>query len=419
MSEILRTIRPAQLPSARIAPADDDALDAARRIIDDIGARGWPAVIEWSQKLGDGEPRWHGPGVLRSARNSLPESDLDVLESAASRIRDFAAAQRACIREMEVEIPGGKAGHWLAPVESVGCYAPGGRFPLPSSVLMTVIPARVAGVSHVIVASPKPTAHTLAAAAIAGADGLLACGGAQAIAAMALGTGEQRRCDMIVGPGNRYVTAAKQLLAGTVGIDMLAGPSEVLVLADETADARLVAADLLAQAEHDADARAILVTTSAALIRDVNEELVVQLANLSTPATAREALAHSFAVQCANIDECIEVASRVAPEHLEVMTRDDPSSVARRVRSFGAAFLGPWSAEVLGDYGAGRNHVLPTRGCARFSSGLSVFTFLRARTWMRIDNRAGAGALYHQTASFARIEGLEAHARAAEIREEI
>jgi phosphoribosyl-ATP pyrophosphohydrolase/phosphoribosyl-AMP cyclohydrolase/histidinol dehydrogenase len=419
MNHILRTILPAELAASRQAGIDGEAIDTARRIIEDVRTRGWSAVVEWSLKLDEAGPHWHGPAELRDALDRLPQSDREMLESSSARIRDFAAAQRACVHELEIKIQGGGAGHWLAPVDSVGCYAPGGRFPLPSSVLMTVIPARVAGVSSVIVASPKPTAHTLAAAAIAGADRLLACGGAQAIAAMALGAGEAPACDMIVGPGNRYVTAAKQLLVGTVGIDMLAGPSEVLVIADESADARLVAADLLAQAEHDTDARAILVTTSAALIERVNMELDVQLADLPTTATAREALTQSFAVRCEGKDQCIEVASRIAPEHLEVMTRDDPSAIARRVRSFGAAFLGPFSAEVLGDYGAGPNHVLPTGGCARFSSGLSVFTFLRARTWMRIDDRAGARDLFEQAASFARIEGLEAHARAAEIREEI
>jgi phosphoribosyl-ATP pyrophosphohydrolase/phosphoribosyl-AMP cyclohydrolase/histidinol dehydrogenase len=419
MNHRWRTILPAELAASRQAGIDGEAIDTARRIIDDVRTRGWPAVVEWSLKLDEAGPHSHAPAELRDALDRLPQSDREMLESAAARIREFAAAQRACVHELEIKIHGGGAGHWLAPVDSVGCYAPGGRFPLPSSVLMTVIPARVAGVSSVIVASPKPTAHALAAAAIAGADRLLACGGAQAIAAMALGAGEAPACDMIVGPGNRYVTAAKQLLVGTVGIDMLAGPSEVLVIADESADARLVAADLLAQAEHDTDARAILVTTSAALIERVNMELDVQLADLPTTATAREALTQSCAVRCEGKDQCIEVASRIAPEHLEVMTRDDPSAIARRVRSFGAAFLGPFSAEVLGDYGAGPNHVLPTGGCARFSSGLSVFTFLRARTWMRIDDRAGARDLFEQAASFARIEGLEAHARAAEIREEI
>lgn len=420
-SPILRTIAPDQVPPPKRGVAlASEALDAARRVIDDVQSRGWTAVVEWSRRLGDvaegAEPRLYDRAALRRSLDQIDSGDHAVLERAAARIEAFARAQRDGIREITCPIPGGEAGHWLAPVASAGCYAPGGRFPLPSSVLMTATAARVAGVERVVVASPKPTPHTLAAAAVAGADLLVAFGGAQAIAAMALGAGDVPACDVIVGPGNRYVTAAKQLLAGVVGIDMLAGPSEVLVIADDSADARLIAADLLAQAEHDPDARAVVVTTSPALIDAVNGQLAVQLADLPTAPIARHALAdNSFAVACDTIDRAIEVASIVAPEHLEVMTRD-ASEVARRVRHFGAAFVGPWSAEVLGDYGAGPNHVLPTAAAARFSAGLSVLTFLRPRTWMRVDDPRAAGGLYADASHFARLEGLEAHARAAEAR---
>ena len=421
MTPILRTILPHQAPAPRRGIVlGGEAIDAARRIIDDVQNRGFPAVVDWSRRLGDVPPD-QPPAIcdraaLRAQLDHLDAADRAVMQRAAGQIESFARAQRNAIREITHPIPGGEAGHWLAPVESAGCYAPGGRFPLPSSVLMTVIAARVAGVDTVVVASPKPTTHTLAAAAIAGADLLIPIGGAQAIAAMALGAGDVPRCDVIVGPGNRYVTAAKQLLTGVVGIDMLAGPSEVLVVCDETADARLIGADLLAQAEHDPDARAILVSTSVPLIEAVNAELSRQLTDLPTAAIARRALAdNSFAVACDRIEQAIDVASTIAPEHLEVMTRD-AADVARRIRHFGAAFIGRSSAEVLGDYGAGPNHVLPTAGAARFSTGLSVFTFLRPRTWMRIDNPTAAGSLYTDAAAFARLEGLEAHARAAEAR---
>jgi phosphoribosyl-ATP pyrophosphohydrolase/phosphoribosyl-AMP cyclohydrolase/histidinol dehydrogenase len=422
MTPILRTILPHQAPPPRRGIAlGGEAIDVARRIIDDVQARGFEAVVEWSRRLGDvppGQaPTTYDRAALRTELDRVDAGDRAVMERTAGRIVSFARSQRDGIREITHSIPGGEAGHWLAPVESAGCYAPGGRFPLPSSVLMTVIAARVAGVETVVVASPKPTAHTLAAAAIAEADLLIPIGGAQAIAAMALGAGDVPRCDVIVGPGNRYVTAAKQLLAGVVGIDMLAGPSEVLIVADETADARLVAADLLAQAEHDPDARAILVSTSLSLIEAVNAELSRQLTDLPTAAIASAALIdNSFAVACERIEHAIEVASTMAPEHLEVMTRD-AANVARRIRHFGAVFIGCSSAEVLGDYGAGPNHVLPTAGAARFSTGLSVFTFLRPRTWMRIDDSKVAGSMYTDAAAFARLEGLEAHARAAEARQ--
>lgn len=313
---------------------------------------------------------------------------------------------------MDVEIPGGRAGHTVEPVECAGCYAPGGRFPLPSSVLMTVATAKAAGVARVWVASPRPTVVTAAAAAIAGADGLLAVGGAQAVAALAYGVGVPA-CDCVVGPGNRWVTAAKRIVSGDVRIDMLAGPSELVVLADGTADAGMVAADLLAQAEHDDDAVPILVTTDAGIVDRVEVELAAQLATLPTAGTARRALENGMAVVVGSAEEGAAVCNRIAPEHLELI---GPEAEAMRgnLRHYGALFIGASSAEVFGDYGAGPNHVLPTGGTARFSGGLSVLDFLRVRTWMRIDR--AAAALVRDSAALARIEGLEAHARAAERR---
>jgi len=312
-------------------------------------------------------------------------------------------------------IPGGAAGHTIAPVEAAGCYAPGGRFPLPSSVLMTVIPARAAGVETVWVASPRPTAATLAAAALSGADALLCAGGAHAIAALAYGAGPVPPCDAVVGPGSRWVTAAKQLIAGHVAIDMLAGPSELVVLADHSADAALVAADLLAQAEHDADARPLLVTTSEPLAEATEQQLSRQLADLPTAATARAALSNGFAVVANDLPEAVRLCDRIAPEHLALHVAD-AQAVAARVRHYGALFLGAQTAEVLGDYGAGPNHVLPTGGTARSTGGLSVLTFLRVRTWLRIDDSRAAAGLYADAAALARLETLEAHARSATAR---
>jgi phosphoribosyl-ATP pyrophosphohydrolase/phosphoribosyl-AMP cyclohydrolase/histidinol dehydrogenase len=355
--------------------------------------------------------------MLREALDALEPSQRALLERTASRIRDFATAQRACLRDLSVPIPGGFAGHECLPVAAAGCYAPGGRFPLPSSVLMTAVTARAAGVSKVWVASPRPTRATLAAAAIAGADGLLAIGGAQAIGAMARGLMglPEGGCDIIVGPGNRWVTAAKQLVSGEVGIDMLAGPSELLILADGTAEADTVASDLLAQAEHDVDAVPTLVTTDASLVDRVEAALERRLATLPTAAVARAALRNGGAVVASSLEEAIAACDAAGPEHLEVMTAD-AAAVAGRVRNAGAVFIGSASAEVLGDYGAGPNHVLPTGGTSRFRAGLSVFTFLRARTWIRIDEPAAATPLYRDAVSLARIESLEGHAQSAEAR---
>jgi phosphoribosyl-ATP pyrophosphohydrolase/phosphoribosyl-AMP cyclohydrolase/histidinol dehydrogenase len=314
-----------------------------------------------------------------------------------------------------VTLPGGAAGHWIAPLERAGCYAPGGRYPLPSSVLMTAVTAQAAGVKSIWVASPKPGPMTLAAAAIAGADGVVAAGGAQAIAALAFGAGPVSPCDVIAGPGNRYVMAAKQLVAAGVAIDMLAGPSELVVFADATASPAVIAADLLAQAEHDPDALPVLVTLDPTHLDRVEAELARQLANLPSREVARAALANGGVVVVANVEEGIAACDALAPEHLELCLRDS-AAIAPRLAHFGALFIGAGSAEVLGDYGAGPNHVLPTAGTARSKGGLSVYTFLRVRTWLRIDDGAAARPLVEDAAWFGRVEGLEAHARSAERR---
>merc|ERR1712039_496979 len=292
--------------------------------------------------------------------------------------------------------------------------APGGRYPLPSSVLMTACTARAAGVAEVVVASPNPTEVTKAAAYVADADCLLVLGGAHAVAALAYGVGLPG-VDIIVGPGNKWVTAAKSIVSGICGIDMLAGPSEVLVVADRTADVEIVAADLLAQAEHDVEARPILVTPDASVIDAVNVALRKQLACLPTRDVAIPAVRKGFAVLTPSMDSAIEVTNRVGPEHLEIQT-EDSQKVADACKSFGGLFIGKNAAEVLGDYGAGPNHVLPTCCTAKYTGGLSVHTFLRLRTWMRIDDQEQAQGVIADAVVLARLEGLEGHARAAEQR---
>lgn len=415
---LLRVIRADELSYRRSRAVDDVTLAAARTILDDLDARGDVAALEHARRLGDireGDPHLHAAADLAAARDRLPRQQRDALERTASRIRTFANAQRECLRDVTVSIPGGEAGHTLTPVQSAGCYAPGGRYPLPSSVLMTAVTARAAGVQEVWVASPRPTDATLAAAAIAGAEGLLAIGGVQAIGAMAMGLLGVPSCDMIVGPGNRWVTAAKHLVSGEVGIDMLAGPSELLILADDSADPTLIAADLLAQAEHDDDAVPMLVTTDAELVPRVDRELRSQLETLPTAATARTALRNGFALIAKTLDQALLVANRIGPEHMEIMTID-ASAVARGVTNAGALFLGAKTSEALGDYGAGPNHVLPTGGTSRFRAGLSVFSFVRARSWLRIDDSSTALAVHADAVALARIENLEAHARSVERR---
>lgn len=427
---LLRRKSPAEVESevrhGRRRPFDDETLRAARAIVEEVREEGEAALLRHARRLGDlgdGDraPYLLGPEALRAAFAALPEEERQVLARTAERIRHFAAAQRQALAAPEVALPGGAAGHELLPVERAGCYAPGGRFPLPSSVLMTAVPARVAGVREVYVASPRPAPVTLAAAHVAGADGLLRIGGAQAIAALAHGAGPLPACDVVVGPGNRFVTAAKLCVAGQAGIDMLAGPSELLVLADGSAAPDLVAADLLAQAEHDPDALPVLVTLDEELLARVEQELAAQLAALPTATAkiARSALAGGYAVVARDLEEAAAVANLIAPEHLELMVRPEDieiEALRARLRHAGALFLGSGAAEVLGDYGAGPNHVLPTGGTARFAAGLSVFTFLRVRTWLRVDDPAAAAQLCDDAARLARLEGLEAHARAAEKR---
>jgi phosphoribosyl-ATP pyrophosphohydrolase/phosphoribosyl-AMP cyclohydrolase/histidinol dehydrogenase len=408
----------AELVSRRAAGMPAKVFAVAAPIVETVRAGGEAALREYAERFADvavGGPLFLDRATLDRALAGLPAGDRVRLERVAERIRAFAEAQRRVLGDVTVTLPGGAAGHWIAPLERAGCYAPGGRYPLPSSVLMTAVTARTAGVKEIWVASPKPGPMILAAAGLAGADGVLAAGGAHAIAALAFGAGPIAPCDVIVGPGNRYVTAAKQLVSGRVAIDMLAGPTELVVFADATASPAVIAADLLAQAEHDPDALPVLVTTDPALPDRVEAELARQLAELPTREVARAALANGGVVVVANVEEGIAACDALAPEHVELCLQA-AAAVAPRLAHFGALFIGGGSAEVLGDYGAGPNHVLPTGGTTRSQGGLSVYTFLRVRTWLRIDDCAAARPLVEDAAWFGRVEGLEAHARSAERR---
>lgn len=407
--DIARLLRP---------PVDAATLAVAAEIVDGVRTEGEQAVRQYAEQFGErgpGEPLLFGPDEMRSALGRIDAEDRAALERAANRIESFARAQRDSILELSIPVPGGRAGHTVEPVRSAGCYAPGGRYPLPSSVLMTAVTARAAGCERVVVASPGAHDVMLAAAAIAGADTFLAVGGAHAIGALAHGFDGFEPVDVIAGPGNRFVTAAKQIVSGMVGIDMLAGPSELLVLADESADPVLIAADLLAQAEHDTDAVPMLVTTSERIAAEVEPELSRQLGTLSTAATAARALENGFVCVVETLEDAIAVTDRLAPEHLEIMTRD-AQGTAGRIRNAGACFVGAGTAEVVGDYGAGPNHTLPTGGTARFQAGLSVMHFLRLRTYLRIDDPGNAAGLLADTERLAGVEGLAGHAASARAR---
>ncbi len=412
---LLRRVGPGDpVLEVRRRPVEPDTLAAAACIVEEVRAGGEVALRSLASRLdelADHDPLVIGRDELEDAFHRLPRGQRDLLERVAARIAAFARAQLTGLSDLETEVPGGRAGHRWLPVSTVGAYAPGGRNPLPSSVLMTVVPARVAGVDEVWVSSPRPTRVSLGAAWVAGADGLLPVGGAHAIASLAFGT-VTPAVDLVVGPGNQWVTAAKKHLFGEVGIDGLAGPSEIAVLADGEADPSLVAADLLAQAEHDPDAFPVLVTDSALLADQVEVELRRMLADLPTAKVATAALSGGLSVVVGDISEMLSVVNRLAPEHVALHT-SDPDVVLEGITSYGSVFLGPGSTEAFADYGAGPNHVLPTGGGARFQSGLSVLTFLRSPTWLRLDRPTD---LVADTALLARLEGLEAHARAAEAR---
>ncbi|MEI6875501.1 MAG: histidinol dehydrogenase [Spirochaetota bacterium] len=411
----LRRLAIWDIPSARAS--DPEAEEAASRIVEEVRLKGVEALRGFAERFGEitpGAPLFLDRKALDLAREALPAGTRSLLERTHDRIRSFAVAQRACLSDLDMAIPGGRAGHRFLPVQKAGCYVPGGRFPLASSALMTVATARAAGVGSVYCAGPKPAVETLASAAIAGADGFLLAGGAHAIAALAYGAGPIEGRDVVVGPGGRYVAAAKRLLFGLVGMDAPAGPSELLVIADSTADPALVASDLLAQAEHDPAAIPALVVLDEDLIEKVEDALAAQLEGFPAinAATARKALCNAWVLVAASREEAIAASDRFAPEHLELLV-DDPQSYALIAKNAGALFLGSGAAEVLGDYGAGPNHCLPTGGAARFAAGLSVLTFLRARTWLSMDSPSELG---RDAASFARLEGLAGHARAAEAR---
>lgn len=413
----LRRVAAADVGRARQPAVPGKILPAVLEIIDAVREGGEAKLREYAERwdgLEAGGALTRTPREMQAALESLPSADRDVLERTAGRIEHFARAQLESAAPVAVAVEGGMAGDRLVPVRMAGCYAPGGRFPLPSSVLMTAVTAKVAGVREVWLASPRPSREVMAAGAVAGAAGLLGVGGVQAVAAMAYGVPPVPRCDVVAGPGNQWVTAAKLVLSGVVGIDLLAGPSELAVLSDEDGDARLIAADLLAQAEHDPGALPVLITPSTKLVARVEEELARQLAFLPTAETAIAALHNGFAV-VAPEDEALRSCEELAPEHLQ-LHGSRAETWERSLDRFGSVFVNESVAEVFGDYGAGPNHTLPTGGTARFVGGLSVFSFLRRPTWLRLEPGPERDLVARDAAVLARMEGLEAHARAAEMR---
>jgi len=405
---------------ARGDTASADVERQVRAIVDAVRRRGDAALFEYTRRF-DGVTLTArsievAPAEMARAEAALPRDVRAMLHLAARRIRAFHERQRQSSWRFR-DATGAVLGQLVRPLDRVGVYIPGGTAAYPSSVLMNVLPAKVAGVGEVIGVTPPGRAAdaVLAAAKIAGIDRLFRVGGAQAVAALAYGTRLVPRVDKICGPGNIYVATAKRLVFGTVDIDMIAGPSEVLVIADASADPAFVAADLLSQAEHDPLAASILVTPSAALAARVDRELRRQLDVLPRRAIATRALRrHGTAFITRSLAEAAELSNRLAPEHLELAVRH-PDRVVKDIRHAGAIFLGHHAPEPFGDYLAGPNHVLPTGGSARFASPLGVYDFIKRSSIISASPRTLA-RLGPTAIGLARLEGLEAHARAVEIR---
>ncbi len=393
-----------------------DAERVAARIVADVRERGDAALFSWTKRLDRLalSPRnvWVSRAEMLAACKSVSREFLAAIDHAARNIRTVARRQKPQEWTIEVE-PGVRAGQRVRPIESVGCYLPGGRFSLVSTLLMTVIPAQEAGVREIVVASPQPGPALLAAAEKLGVRRVARVGGAQAIAALAYGTRSIPRVDKICGPGNRFVTAAKKIVSNDCAIDMLAGPTEALVFALH-GNARFIAADLIAQAEHDPDAISVLVTTSPRLARAVAAEIERQLADLPKANLARRSLAKNGAVLVAkNLEAAARFVNRFAPEHLSLP--GGANGLLDRIDSAGSIFLGDWSAQSFGDYASGTNHVLPTGGVARTRGGLSVSDFVKCISVQEVS-RAGVRRLAPVVEQFARAEGLVAHERSVEVR---
>ncbi|PWU00716.1 MAG: histidinol dehydrogenase [Terriglobia bacterium] len=397
---------------ARKAARLSEAEETVRPILQAVRTRGDKALLEYARRF-DG---FAGRSVrvpeaeIERASSSLNPAFRKAVETAAANIRAY--AQRQMPREwISQTAPGLRLGQVVRPLDTVAAYIPAGRYPLPSTVIMTVVPAQVAGVPRVCVASPKPVPEIFGTAAMLGIREVFQMGGAQAIAAFAFGTRTVPRADRIVGPGNIYVAAAKKLLAGEVGIDFVAGPTEILIVAAE-GDPKHLAADLLAQAEHDADASAVLLTTSKRLAEAVSREVARQLQTLPTATVAAKSIARNSAIILVrSLDDAIDIANRLAPEHLSI----PDEKLLAKVRHAGSVFIGPFSPEAAGDYASGPNHVLPTSGVARQRGGLAVTDYLKVISVQQLS-QAALSRLRPAITTLARAEGLEAHARSVEVR---
>ena len=411
------------MDASAIRAADAKVRETVETILADIEARGDAAVAELSRKFDN----WSPPSFrlsqaeIEEAIAKVPARDLEDIRFAQAQVRNFAAAQRCTMTDLEVEtIPGVILGHKHIPVESVGCYVPGGRYPMVASAHMSIVTAKVAGVKRIIGCAPPfkggPHPAIVAAMHFGGADEIYVLGGVQAVAAMALGTGSIAPVDMIVGPGNAYVAEAKRQLFGRVGIDLLAGPTETLIIADDSVDGEICATDLLGQAEHGPTSPAVLITNSEKLARATIAEVERLLAILPTADAAGKAWAdYGEVMVCKDAAEMVAEADRVASEHVQVMTRD-PDYFLANMRNYGALFLGPRTNVAYGDKVIGTNHTLPTKKAARYTGGLWVGKFIKTCTYQKVTSDRASAMIGEVCSRLCILEGFVGHAEQANVR---
>jgi sulfopropanediol 3-dehydrogenase len=406
-----------------VAAADAKVRATVEAILADVEARGDAAVRELSERFDNWSPQNFrlSPQEIEAALSKLSARDLEDIRFAQAQVRNFAEKQRATITDLEVEtLPGVVLGHRNIPVNAVGCYVPGGKYPMVASAHMSIVTAKVAGVSRVIACAPPfkggPHPAIVAAMHFAGADDIYVLGGVQAVAAMALGTETIAPVDMLVGPGNAFVAEAKRQLYGRVGIDLFAGPTETLVIADDSVDAEICATDLLGQAEHGPTSPAVLLTNSEKLARETMAEVERQLQVLPTADLAGQAWADfGEVIVCDTYEEMVQEADRIASEHVQVMTRD-PDFFLEKMTNYGALFLGSRTNVAYGDKVIGTNHTLPTKKAARYTGGLWVGKFLKTCTYQRVLTDEASALVGEYCARLCELEGFSGHAEQAKIR---
>ncbi len=419
---MIRTVKTGRTEAAKVE-AGAEVRATAEEILADVADRGDDAVRHYSRTFDGWDPESFrlSEGEIEACVAAVPEQTVEDIRFAQEQIRGFALAQRAALQDVEVEtLPGVVLGHRNIPVASVGCYVPGGRYPMVASAHMSVVTAKAAGVPRVVACAPPfagaPHPAIVTAMHLGGADEILVLGGVQAVAAMALGTASIDAVDMLVGPGNAYVAEAKRQLFGRVGIDLLAGPTETLIIADETCDAETAAVDLLGQAEHGPTSPAILLTTSEELADAVPAAIEQVLSWLPTADVARTAWEDcGEIVLCDTVDELVAEADRIASEHVQVMTRD-PDVFLERMRNYGALFLGPRTNVAFGDKVIGTNHTLPTMRAARYTGGLWVGKFLKTCTYQRVETDEASAAIGEVCARLCELEGFAGHKEQADLR---